>query len=71
MKWRPDNWRPIECSLPQTFDEKCLTATAKQYYELGADAMLEGLKKDPMVLLHISHKGDAEIQRLIEDYYKE
>lgn len=40
-------------------------------FEAGADAMLEGLKKDPMVLLHIRHKGNAEFERLMQDYYNE
>ena len=47
--YRPEGWKTIECNLPQTLEEKCLTATAKEFYEAGADAMLEGLRKQPRV----------------------
>ena len=67
--YRPEDWEnPFD---PTTDWRKSKYGIRYRDFEAGADAILEGLKKDPRVLLHIYHDGDEEFAKMVEDYYRE
>ena len=68
----PEGWdKLVEKYMPCETHYDTDPLLADKAFEAGADAMLEGLKKDPKVLLHIYPLGAAKFLKLVEDYYKE